>query len=240
MPTYILPEALRGMRNMKKLLGTIACAVAIFPVAAYAAAPTPHVRGTVTSIDGDTLTVRTYSGQVLPITLTGSTHYAEVKRSSLDAIDQNTYIGTATKTEGSKLIALEVVVFPNAMRGAGEGHYAWDALPDTTQGGHTKVASSMTNGTVTTEHSAGPKVASSMTNGTVAAAKGDAGEKQLTVTYKGGEQHILVPPTAPIVTLAPGSKADLSPGAAVFVAEGKTGNEALYVAVGVDGVKPPM
>ena len=79
-----------------------------------------------------------------------------------------------------------------------------------------------------------------MTNGTVSTDTSAGGARQLTVTYKGGEQHILVPPTAPIVMLAPGTKADVKTGAAVVVTETKGTDTAVAVAVGVDGAKPPM
>jgi hypothetical protein len=81
-----------------------------------------------------------------------------------------------------------------------------------------------------------------MTNGTVATTNAAGSAKQLTVTYKGGEQHILVPPTAPIVKLQPGAKSDVAPGDGVVVTALKNGSTltAASVAVGVGGVKPPM
>jgi hypothetical protein len=115
-------------------------------------------------------------------------------------------------------------------------------LPDSTLGGGAKVASTMTNGTVSTESStkATPMVNTTMANGTVATNTISGGAKDLTVAYKGGEQHILVPPTAPIVTLAHGTKADVTQGSAVVVTEAKGGDTALAVAVDMDGVTPPM
>ncbi|WP_428394461.1 hypothetical protein [Lichenicoccus sp.] len=190
------------------------------------------------------MTVHTNAGTDVTLALNGSTHYATVKKSSLSAITKDTFIGTATKNVGSRLVALEVVVFPNAMRGTGEGHYAWDQLPDTTLSGGGKVASTMTNGTVASDTSVGSpgKVGTTMTNGTVSTESGSGGARQLNVTYKGGHKHILVPPTAPVVMLAPGSKSDVSTGDAVFVAEAKgaASPTAGVVAVGTDGVKPPM
>jgi hypothetical protein len=85
-------------------------------------------------------------------------------------------------------------------------------------------------------------VDSTMTNGTVSSAGEADGAKQITVTYKGGKQIVLVPPTAPIVTYEPGTRSDVTPGSSVFVngvsQEGKVTANA--VAVGVDGVTPPM
>ena len=102
----------------------------------------------------------------------------------------------------------------------------------------------MTNGIVSASTPGGNDklVNSTMTNGTVSSARAAGGAKQITVTYKGGKQIILVPPTAPVVTYEPGEKSDVTPGSAVFVngvnQDGKVTAKA--VAVGIDGVKPPM
>ena len=110
--------------------------------------------------------------------------------------------------------AIEVLVFPEAMRGAGEGHYAWDLEP----------GSMMTNGTVT---------------GVVEAKSG----RELSLSFKGSSNKIIVPPGVPIVTFAPAERADLKPGAPVMF--GATKNAAGELAasritVGKDGVAPPM
>lgn len=140
------------------------------------------VRGRVTSVQGNTVSVKTDDGKTETVMITEATRYVQVRKSSLSAIDQNTFIGTATKDVGSKLVALEVVVFPGSMRGAGEGHYDWDPLPDATLSGGSKVSSTMTNGTVSVASTAGGKVNSTMTNGTVATQNASGGSKQLTVT----------------------------------------------------------
>jgi hypothetical protein len=101
----------------------------------------------------------------------------------------------------------------------------------------------MTNGTVAAVKVSAPAtVNSSMTNGTVTAATPQNGVQQLTVTYKGGQQTVIVPPTAPIVTFHPGTMAVVTQGAPVFVNGLVNGNTvtAAVVAVGVDGVRPPM
>ena len=115
---------------------------------------------------------------------------------------------------GGELRALEVLVFPEAMRGAGEGHYPWDL----------EAGSMMTNGTVT---------------GAVEATSG----RELSLAFKGGNNKIMVPPGTPIVTFAPAERTDLKPEAPVFFsatknAEGKL--SASRVTVGKDGVAPPM
>ena len=219
-------------------------ALTALAVCAAGASAQTRIRGTVSSISDNAITVHTDAGRDVTVALNGSTHYVTVTKSSLRAITRDTFIGTATKTTGSRLVALEVVVFPNAMRGTGEGHYAWDELPDTTLSGGGNVASTMTNGTVASDTAAGSpgKVGTTMTNGTVSTESGSGGARQLNVTYKGGHKHILVPPTAPVVMLAPGSKSDVSTGDAVFVAEAKGASSptAGLVALGTDGVKPPM
>jgi hypothetical protein len=221
----------------------LAASAALLSATALAAPMHERVRGTVAAISGDTLTVRTMSGVDVPVALTGSTRYAEVLKSNLDRVDPGSYIGTAAKSIGNELVALEVVVFPPSMRGVGEGHYAWDRIPDTTLAGHATASSTMTNGTVSTATPAGGSVNTTMTNGTVASAGAADGAKEITVTYNGGKQMIIVPRTAPIVTFAPGSKAELKTGATVFVNALKNddGNvTAVSVAVGTHGVKPPM
>ncbi len=229
---------------MNRLFGIALLAGTAVSVAAHAAPEHARIRGTITAMAADTLTVKMADGTSTSITIDGNTHYLKVAKSSLDKVDKDAYIGTATKSVGDQLVALEVVVFPAAMKGAGEGHYGWDKLPDTTLSGGASTSSTMTNGTVAAASPAGSGAAvnSTMTNGTVAAAASQGGAEKLTVTYKGGEQTILVPPTAPIVTFAPGARTDLATGAAVFVNATVDGGKttANSVAVGADGVKPPM
>ena len=140
--------------------------------------------------------------------------------------------------------AAEVVVFPNSMRGAGAGSYPWDLPAPTgmaqssrmTNG--TAMHSRMTNGTVSASHMTNGVVHSRMTNGSVThGATGDT----LTVSYKGGSQQITLPPNIPYVTFAPGTRAELKPGAHVVVFA-VPGNPltAVRVAVGQGSLVPPM
>jgi hypothetical protein len=228
---------------MKKVIGLAFALTTALSTAAFASPQHERVRGTVASISPTTLVVQTASGADISVALTAKTRYLEVEKSSLSHIDAGSFIGTATKSVGSLMVALEVVIFPPSMAGTGEGHYAWDQLPDTTRAGGGATASSMTNGTVAAVKVSAPAtVNSSMTNGTVAAATSQGGAQQLTVTYKGGQQTILVPPAAPIVTYHPGTTAEVTKGAPVFINGVKDGDAvtANVVAVGVDGVRPPM
>ncbi|MBD8907345.1 metal ABC transporter permease [Methylorubrum zatmanii] len=236
------------------MLRTMRTAIAVAALttlagAAQAAPELQRVRGTIESSDAGSVTIKTTDGKSETVQL-GGAKFAWVVKSSLDQIKEGTFIGTATKGE-NPMTALEVVLFPEAMRGTAEGHYAWDAIPDQTSGGGGPVVkSSMTNGTVKTGggSAAGgaPKVKSSMTNATVssnAAGSGNAGERTLTVTYdKDGSKTIVVPAKAPIVAFEQADKSILTPGGKIFVVAAKDGGklDGKLVAVGKDGLTPPM
>lgn len=200
-----------------------------------------RVRGTIDKADASSVTLKTESGSTETIAL-GGAKVVSVVPSSLDQIKDGTFIGTATKGE-NPMTALEVVLFPESMRGTAEGHYGWDAITDHTASG-AKVKSAMTNGTVKAETSGGPKVKSAMTNGTVKADKASAGgERTLTVSYgKDGSKQIVVPSSAPIVAFEPADNSILKPGAKVFAVVDKEGGktDGKLVAVGKDGLTPPM
>ena len=227
----------------KQILGLAIAASTLASSAALAATGTPErVRGTITSATADAVTVDTHADKPVTVTLTGNTKYLKVEKSNLNDVEKGSFIGTATKDVGGTHVALEVVIFPPSMRGTGEGHYAWDKIRDTTLSGGAQTNSSMTNGAVSAVSTSVPSVNSTMTNGDVAAAQSQGGVTHLAVTYKGGQEDVLVPPTAPIVTFRPGTKALLAKGSDVFIKATQTGSglEANAVAVGVDGVKPPM
>ena len=196
------------------------------PLAAGAAAgPTVHVRGTVSVVSANRFTVTTAKGPVV-VMLGPKTRFAGVIPGTVDDIKDGTFIGTANVPgPGGAARALEVVVFPAAMKGTGEGDYPWD-LP---AGGN--AMSAMTNGTVMK-----PKT-SSMTNATVTnIANGPI--KTVSLSYKGGTKKIAIPPGAPVVKVVPGSKSLIVVGAHVFVAPGPTAAGA--VIVGEMGAVPPM
>jgi hypothetical protein len=205
---------------MPRLLAlVIAASVFGTSTAAFAAPALEHVRGTVKSISDTELVVHTTGGTDETVHLTGTTGYLTVAKSNLDHIDPGGYIGVATKSIGDKPVALGVLLFPPAMKGALEGHFDWDPIPDTTLSGSATTASAMTNGTVAaaTPAAGARTVKSSMTNGTVSSAGASVGAKQVTVTYQGGKQIVLVPPTAPVVTVVPGGKSDVMVGKVVFI-----------------------
>lgn len=174
-----------------------------------------RIRGTVEKLDGQTLTVKSREGPELTIALAPNFTVSAVVKKSLADIKAGDFVGAAsTKGTDGKLHALEVLIFPETLRGTGEGERAWDLTPD----------SLMTNATVA---------------GIASAAQGQA----LKVTYKGGESEIIVAPNTPVVTFAPGDASLLKPGAAVFIGALKKPDGSLSAArvnAEKDGVKPPM
>ena len=141
---------------------------------------------------------------------------AGVAKASLEDIKPGDFVGIASlPTSSGGDGAVEVLVFPPAMKGTGEGSYPWDLKPKST----------MTNATVTN------------------AVKGVDG-RTLDLSYSGGkEKKISIPDGVPIVTFGPATEADLKPGATVFVPAQRGDDGALaagFVAVGTNGVNPPM
>jgi hypothetical protein len=139
-----------------------------------------------------------------------------IVKASLSDIKDNSFIGVTgmPQADGSQK-AVEIHIFPEPMRGTGEGHRPWDLAPNST----------MTNATVAQM---------------VKAVDGDV----ITLKYKDGEKKIVVTPQTEIVTYVPGSKDELKPGAKIFIAgaaKKEDGTlEAASISVGRDGVTPPM
>jgi hypothetical protein len=170
---------------------TLRAAVAALAIAASSQALAQQgerVRGTIEKLDGSVLAVKTSDGQAVRIKLTDDARIVGVVKASMADIKPGTFIGSAAtpQADGSQK-ALEVHIFPEAMRGTGEGHRPY-SIPNST----------MTNGTA---------------GNAVKAVDGDA----LMVSYKGGEKKIVVPPGVPIVRYEIGDKSDLKPGAAFTI-----------------------
>jgi hypothetical protein len=184
--------------------------------AAYAETTPVRVRGTVVSLEGNKLVVHPRTGDNVTVTMKDNFGVVAVEKATMADIKQGTFIGTATVTQpDSSLKSVEVVVFPDKMRGTGEGHYPWDL---------------------------GSK--SMMTNATVSNAVKSVDGQTITVSYKGGEKKIDVPANVPVVTLVPGAdKAEIKPGAIVFVPTQKQEDGSLQggaILFGKDGLTPPM
>ena len=186
------------------------------------ASPVVRVRATIEKIDATSVTVKDRSGEAVTLVRPADMPVSEVYAIAVADIKPGSYIGTAAmpQADGSQL-ALEVLVFPEAARGAGEGHYPWDLQPQST----------MTNATVA-DLSAAP---SSVPGG-----------QKMTLKYKDGEKVVIVPTSAPVVTFKPASSDDqkvlLVLGARALInAQEKDGKPiALRMIVGRNGFVPPM
>lgn len=178
-------------------------------------APPARVRGTVEKLDKLVMTVKSRDAGTLSIKLAENYTVMGVARARLQEIGAGKFIGTATLGErNGALVALEVHIFPEAMRGVGEGHYAWDLKPE-----------------------------SKMTNGNVADVKSVGKDRMLTVQYKGGEQKVLVPANARVVVFGPADRKELKKGARIFCIAQRAPDGSLSAArvtVGLKGLTPPM
>jgi hypothetical protein len=195
-------------------------AIAIVAVSALGAmaqqSPTPsRVRGTIEAVDGDVLAVKSRSGEDVKLHMTGDIRLVGIIKISLADIKVGSFIGTTTVPGPDGMpTAVEVHVFPEAMRGTGEGSRPYDLKPNST----------MTNATVTES------------------VVGNDGHTLL-VKYKDGEKKVVVTPETPVVTYVPADKSDLKPGAKViaFMKQLPDGSfETNRVSVGRDGLTPPM
>ena len=179
------------------------------------AAERARVRGTVESINGDTLKVKTRDGKDATVMLKSGWAVTGVVKASATDIKPGDFVGIASQATDSGVNgALEVVVFPAAMKGTGEGDRPWDLKPN-----------------------------SSMTNATVANAVTSVNGPTLTLTYKGGQKKISIPDGTPVVTFGPATKDDIKAGASVFINGESTGDGMVSsdrVVVGTNGVAPPM
>lgn len=171
------------------------------------------LRGTIDSVQADTLNYTTRAGQHQSITLTEKTGIRLISKTDLDSIKADSFVGSAAipQADGS-LKALEVTVFEASLKGSGEGHYGWENADGST--------GTMTNGTV----------------GKLSKANG----RTLTVLYKGGEKQLVVPEDVPIAYVQPGERSQLMPGAKIVLFPADDGKSARGVAVGKDGFNPPM
>jgi len=196
------------------LAAAAALAVATALSSASAQQQTMRVRGTIEKLDGNTLMVKSREGVNLSVTLTDNVQVVGVEKAALSDITVGSYIGSAAmpQPDGSQK-ALEVHIFPETMRGTGEGHRPYAPVPQST----------MTNGTV---------------GNAVTAVEGHA----VNIKYRDGEKKIVVPPDVPVVRYVIGTKADLKPGAhfTIISATKKPDGtlEAARVNVGRDGVVP--
>jgi hypothetical protein len=197
------------MKRFLILLLALACGTA-----AAQGNPPVRLRGTVESFDAPNLVIKERSGKLITLTLPDETGVAEVIPTDISSIQPGSFVGTAAMPRADgKLESLEVVVFPEAARGTGEGHYPWDLKPE-----------------------------SSMTNATVADLARSPDGRTLTLRYKNGEKTVIIPNGVPVVTFRPGDRALIVPGARVFiVAEPKDDQFTVKrLLIGRNGFQPPM
>jgi hypothetical protein len=192
-----------------------ACALMLPSLSTAFAQDTVRVRGTIERIEGATSVIKTRDGAELKVTVGDNPQIAGVAKASLSDIKKGSFVGvTAMPQPDGSQRALEVHIFPEAMRGTGEGHYPWDLQPRST-----------------------------MTNASVEQLVTAVDGQTLALKHKDGEQKIFVPTSAPIVVYVPGDKSDLKPGAKVFITAAKQPDGSLQGRawrVGKDGVTPPM
>jgi hypothetical protein len=189
-------------------------ATSAFALAQKAPVPT-RVRGSIETVNGDLLTVKSRSGEDVKLHMTTDMTVVGIVKASLSDIKIGSFVG-ATTVPGpdSEPKAVEVHIFPESMRGTGEGSRPYDLKPN-----------------------------SSMTNATVAENVVANDGHTLIVKYKGGDKKVEVSPDTPVVTFVPGEKSDLKAGAQViaFMKQLPDGSfETSRVSVGRDGLTPPM
>jgi hypothetical protein len=196
----------------------LSAAFVIAATAALAQAPadTVRVRGTVQSVDGSMLTVKSRDGADLKIKLADNAVIRTVTGKTVADVKQGLFVGiTAMPQPDGTQKAVEIHIFPEAARGTGEGHRPWDLMPGST----------MTNANVDSE---------------VAISDG----KKLVLKYKDGDKTFIVPDNVKVVMFAPGTAADVKPGAKIFIVAAKKLPDGTLEAPGATvssgGIDPPM
>ena len=222
---------------MRRPIATVFVAISLACLSASASGQTAtqRIRGEVERLNGNELTLRSDSGQRIAVRLSDTISITTRAPSRLDAIAPGTFIGTTAVPQGDgTLTAVEVHVFPEAMRGMGEGHRPMDREPGST----------MTNATVTSvTPSAKSSSRSTMTNATVANIASASGTRRVTLKYKDGEKTVVIADSVPVTMMGQGDKSALVPGAHVAITASKQLDGQLVadrITVGKDGYIPPL
>ena len=198
-----------------RILAMIGLSAALAAPIAFAQEPPVRVRGTIERVEGDTYVVKTRAGSEVKVKLGANPMVVALTKASLADIKQGSYVGVAgmPQADGSQR-ALEVHIFPEAMRGTGDGHRGWDLQPTST-----------------------------MTNGNVEQAAASADGSVLTLKYKDGEKKIVVSKDTPIVVYVPGELSELKAGAPIFISAATKQPDGTLLTPRVNvgrGVAPPM
>jgi hypothetical protein len=186
-------------------------ALVLISSVALAQAPT-RVRGTITSLDGDVLSVKSRDGKDLKLHLVSNVGVTTAKSTTLDEL-KGKYVGVTAVRKDGRMTALEVHAIPPQAK---PGHFPWDLAPDST----------MTNANL---------------DGIAQVGGQNAGVNEITLNYQGGSQKVVVPPGTPIVAFDPGSRADLKPGETIWTNARTEGDKIIVERLNVSkaGVKPP-
>jgi hypothetical protein len=192
-------------------------ALAFLAVTSIASAQeTVRLRGTIERMDGPAYVIKLRDGSEAKVTLADNALVVAIVKASLSDIKPGSFVGTTgmPQADGSQK-AIEIHIFPEAMRGTGEGHYPWDLQAQST-----------------------------MTNANVEQAVSGVDGQSLTLKYKDGEKKILVVPETAIVTYVPGDKSELTPGTKIFIAAAKKQADGTLqtprINYGKNGLTPPM
>ncbi len=195
--------------------GMAALSLVVFASAA-GAQDTVRVRGTIERVEGPIYVVKARDGTEMKVALAENGLVVALVKASLADIKQGSFVGATgmPQPDGSQK-AIEVHIFPEAMRGTGEGHYPWDLRADST-----------------------------MTNANVEQSATSVDGQTLTLKYKNGEKKVIVTPETVIVTYNPSDKSELKPGAKIFIGAAKKQADGTLLAprinYGKDGLTPPM
>lgn len=164
-----------------------ACIILGLTVSASAQSPTTRIRGEVEKAEGDTLMIKTVDGASAKVSLASGYAVGGVVKATTADIKKGGFIGVGARPQpDGSLLAVQVFIFPEAMRGTGEGHRPWGVLPDST-----------------------------MTNATVSETVSRVDGANVVLTYPGGEQKVAITPDANIIMAAPAQPSDLVAGAQV-------------------------
>jgi hypothetical protein len=197
-------------------LVAVAMVVATSLLALAQQPPTPtRVRGTIEKVEGDVLSVKSRGGEDVILRMTADARVVGIIKISLADIKLGSFIGTTTVPgPDGRQNAVEVHVFPEDMRGTGEGSRPYDLRPNST-----------------------------MTNATVAETVVGNDGQNLLIKYKDGEKKVVVGPDTPVVTYVAADRSELKVGAKIiaFVKQIADGSfETSRISVGRDGLTPPM
>lgn len=190
--------------------------------------------GDIVSVQGPRAEIRAGDGRTVALAIPDDVRISGRSPADLDQLAPGAFVGTtAVAQPDGTLVASEVHIFPESMRGRGEGHRPMDNQPGST----------MTNATIARVGSHEAATRSTMTNATVAQVAGQAGGRTMTLTYKGGEKTVFVPEKTPVMMTETADRKDLVPGAHVVVYASTQADGTLAarrITVGLKGLVPPL